>query len=151
MFLRDCAGADITEFTIICFSNYRVQGANLFIAFLIEGIRDYSFNTLSHGKGIGKDDRRLYITQFLNLADTRHLTKAVSHENSCRTLPSEEISFMRNDRRYTSMDFFSFIDGNMSYPHAGNIGNRIIFTGLKYSRANTVIPQTTFRKTVQTD
>ena len=48
------------------------------------------------------------------------------------------------------MVFFSLIDGDVAHTNSRNICNCIIFTGLKNTRANTVIAETTLGKTVDT-
>ena len=49
------------------------------------------------------------------------------------------------------MVFFSLIDGDVAHTDPRNICNCIIFTGLEYTRANTVITETTLGKTVDTE
>ena len=73
------ASTDIIKVAVISLPNQSVYRAHPPVAGPVEGVADESVGCCGHAQGVGQDDGRFKITQFMHLRGSCQLAEAIAY------------------------------------------------------------------------
>jgi hypothetical protein len=124
------------QHAVVGFADDGIDGADLFIPFLCQGILYQSVDGGRHAQSIGQYDRRFKVAQLLHLTIAGELAEAVAEIDGGGDLFLENISRVGQDGRHARAHIRPACHRGMPYEHAFHVGNGIELSGRQYADAD---------------
>lgn len=137
---RHKARADIVDAAVVGFAHDAVDAPDVLVVGKGEGVVDDAVQAGGDVEGVGEDNRRFNVAEFLDLRIAGHLAEGIAQENARGHLFFEDVAAVGQDRGHARVcALFVVVHVDLADENARHVRDGVVGAGLQHADFNAVV------------